>query len=63
MKLKRDFYFARKGQQDASMVGAMYGIFILFIVSSLFQNNFTVTYTSCIFWVFMGAYEKYGLGV
>ncbi len=61
-KLKRDFYLYRKGYRDAPIVGAMYGIFILFIVSSLFQNNFTVTYTSCIFWALMGTYEIYGSG-
>ena len=59
-KIKRDFYLSRKGYKDASIVGAMYGIFVLFIVSSLFQNNFTVTYTSCIFWALMGTYEIYG---
>ncbi len=61
-KLKRDFNLRRKGYRDAQIVGAMYGIFILFIVSSLFQNNFTVTYTSCIFWALMGTYETYGSG-
>lgn len=60
--IKRNFYLYRKGYRDDPMVGAMYGIFILFIVSSLFQNNFTVTYTSCIFWALMGAYEIYGSG-
>ena len=58
-KIKRDFYLSRRGYRDASIVGAMYGIFILFMVSSLFQNNFTVTYTSCIFWALMGTYEIY----
>lgn len=61
-KLKRGFYLYRKGYRDAPIVGAMYGIFILFIVSSLFQNNFTVTYTSSIFWALMGIYEIHGSG-
>jgi len=59
-KLKRDFYLYRKRYRDAPIVGAMYGIFILFIVSSLFQSNFNVTYTSCIFWALMGIYEIHG---
>jgi len=57
MKLNQDFYFYRKNHQNASSAGAMQAIFILFIISSLFQNNFTVTYTSCIFWALIGVYE------
>ncbi len=56
-KLKSDFYFFEERCQGVSIVGAMYSIFMLFIVSSLFQNNFTATYTSCIFWALIGIYE------
>lgn len=35
----------------------MYGILIVFVVSSFFQNNFTVMYTSCLFWSLVGVYE------
>ena len=56
-RLMGDFNLYEKKRSGVPMVRAMCGIFILFAVSSLFQNNFTVTYTSCIFWVLMGVYE------
>jgi hypothetical protein len=56
-KLRRNLYFLRKRHQGTALNNAMYSVFVIFVVSSLFQNNFTVTYTSCIFWALMGICE------
>lgn len=58
--IRRNFILFQMGNRKASIAGAMYGILVLFIVSSLFQNNFSVTYTSCLFWALLGCYETYG---
>jgi len=37
--------------------GGACAILILFLVSAFFQNNLTVTYTSCLFWALVGMHE------
>lgn len=56
-RIKRDFAAFPRVGGPLFEPGALYGIFVVFTVSSLFQNNFTVLYTSCIFWALVGISE------